>query len=156
MTNFSDILAKSAAEIKELALLPVGTYFGTVKSVTTGESSAKKTPYIRVTMTVDGIDADVDEEALEEAGGLVTDKGPREIRRDHYFIADQETFGVSLKRVLESAGVVDKSYAEIINDGLLNGRSVRIGYVHELYTGNDGEQRQRGLVNSIVFIKEAA
>lgn len=73
-TSFESILDTPAAAIERPKPLPAGTYDAIVKGLyEEGQSSQKKTPFVRFTYAFQAAGDDVDEEELAEIGGL-TDK----------------------------------------------------------------------------------
>ena len=68
--NFASILAESPDHVERPKPLPVGTYLCTVGTPEIGESSKKKTPFLRFPLKPLAPMQDVDEEALAEVGGL--------------------------------------------------------------------------------------
>lgn len=73
-TSFESILDTPAAAIERPKPLPAGTYDAVVKGLyEEGQSSQKKTPFVRFTYALQAAGEDVDEEELTDMGGL-TDK----------------------------------------------------------------------------------
>ena len=71
MVDFNAILAKKASDVKPPPLMPVGTYVVVATGQPqTGESSAKKTPWIGWDAKFVSPMDDVDREQLAEIGGL--------------------------------------------------------------------------------------
>ena len=68
--NFASILEEAPTEIIRPPVLPIGTYLCTVGQWEPGESSKKKTPFIKFPLKPIAAMEDVDEEALAEAGGI--------------------------------------------------------------------------------------
>lgn len=69
--NFSSILDEAPTEVNRPKPMPVGTYLFTVIGSPTYDKSAKKgTPYVQFTLKPIAAESDVDDEALEEAGGI--------------------------------------------------------------------------------------
>lgn len=97
--NFSSVLDMQASEIEPPKNLPVGSYVCLVDGRhETGESSQKKTPYVRFTLRPTEAMDDVDEEALAEAGGI----NGQTIRADFYLT---ENSAYRLKEFLEHCGI---------------------------------------------------
>lgn len=72
MANISDILNRPAEEVKAPPTLPVGSYHTIIKGLPEqGESSKKKTPYLRFSYQIAAVGPDVDEDevAAYEADG---------------------------------------------------------------------------------------
>lgn len=82
--NFAALLDEAPTEINRPKPLPQGTYLCTVTGWETGESSKKKTPFVRFSLLVIAADDDVDAEELEASGGF---EG-KTLRTDYYITAD--------------------------------------------------------------------
>lgn len=68
--NFKSILEASPSEVVRPPQIPVGTYLCTVGQWETGESSKKKTPFVKFQLTPIAAMEDVDDTALTVIGGL--------------------------------------------------------------------------------------
>lgn len=69
--SFESILDTPATEVDRPKPLPAGTYDGVVKGLyEQGESSQKKTPFVRFTYVMQAAGEDVDEEELQAIGGI--------------------------------------------------------------------------------------
>jgi hypothetical protein len=68
--NFASILNQSPTEVVRPKPLPVGTYLCKVGDWERGESSKKKTPFVKFNLRPLSALADVDETDLAEIGGL--------------------------------------------------------------------------------------
>lgn len=93
MTTFSDILDRAPTEVDRPKPLPSGTYTCVVNGLPEyGESSKKKTPFVRFTLKVLAADDDVDTEALNEwmqkAGGETRSLTDATIRDTYYLTED--------------------------------------------------------------------
>lgn len=67
MANISDILNRPAENVEAPKPLPVGSYLCVIKGLPEqGESSKRKTPYLRFTYQITSPLADVDEDAIKE------------------------------------------------------------------------------------------
>jgi hypothetical protein len=67
MSNFTDILNKPADEIKPMPTLPMGSYHTVVIGLPEqGESSKKKTPFLKFTHKIIAPLSDVDPDAIAE------------------------------------------------------------------------------------------
>lgn len=105
--SFESILDTKADEVERPKPLPAGTYDCVVKGMyETGESSQKKTPFVRFTYALVAAGEDVDEDALTE---LLTDKdgkpvpiGERTIK-DTYYTTPDALF--RLTDALENMGI---------------------------------------------------
>ena len=82
--NFASILDEAPTEINRPKPIPSGTYICVVNKWETGESSKKKTPFVRFTLTPIAAEEDVSEDDLAEAGGL---EG-KQLRTDFYITPD--------------------------------------------------------------------
>lgn len=86
--KFTSILSKAkVGEIEKPKPLPEGGYIAIIKSTTFGESSTKKTPFVRVNMELVAPMDDVDQDALQAMGGLKNNK----VRTDFY-LTDEAMF----------------------------------------------------------------
>lgn len=68
--NFASILSESPTEVDRPKPLPPGTYLCVVGVSEVGQSSKKKTDFLKFPLKPLAAMADVDEAALEEVGGL--------------------------------------------------------------------------------------
>lgn len=67
-TNFEDILNQPAADVKPPPLLPAGTYDTVIVGLPeAGESSKKRTKFLKFSHRIIAAESDVDEDALAEA-----------------------------------------------------------------------------------------
>lgn len=82
--NFASILDEAPTEINRPKPIPSGTYICVVNKWETGESSKKKTPYVRFTLTPIAAEEDVSEDDLADAGDL---EG-KQLRTDFYLTPD--------------------------------------------------------------------
>lgn len=97
--TFESILDTPATEVERPKPLPAGTYEGIVQGLfEQGESSKKKTPYVRFTYKVTSALDDVDSDELEEMGGLA-DK----TIKDTYYTTPEALF--RLTDTLEAMGI---------------------------------------------------
>jgi len=117
----SSLLDTKVDDIKRPKPLPVGTYSFLIKESTLGESSQKKTPYVRFDCQPIGFEADVNTAELD---GI--DLGKRSIGLDFFLTADAlwrakeffekiglESAGRSLREVIaECAGKQFKAYVK--------------------------------------------
>lgn len=149
--NFDNILNKRIEEITRIPL-PPGSYSAELVSVAPDKSKNKGTPLIRMIFSLTGALDDVDQELLTKAGGLGAEGKPRQVRKEFYWIADQEAFGSNFDRVLRSAGL-DKTttLGQILAEGMLNGRSCVLTIVNSMRqnqtTGEDEAQMEISGVN---------
>lgn len=68
--NFASILSEAPTEINRPKPLPVGTYLCIVGTPEPGQSSKKKTDFLKFPLRPVAAMDDVDSDALEEVGGL--------------------------------------------------------------------------------------
>ena len=69
--SFESILDTPATEVERPKPLPAGTYSCIVRGLPEyGESSQKKTPFVRFTLAVQAAGDDVDTDELQEIGGI--------------------------------------------------------------------------------------
>src|SRR5580693_8580985 len=99
MANISDILNRPAEDVEAPKPLPPGSYNCIVKGLPEqGESSKKKTPFLKFALQITSPREDVDEEALTEYGDVVG----KQIDAT-YYITDDALF--MLTDFLESLGI---------------------------------------------------
>src|ERR1700734_3821716 len=78
MANISDILNRPAEDVEAPKPLPPGSYNCIVKGLPEqGESSKKKTPFLKFALQITSPREDVDEEALTEYGDVVGSRSTR-------------------------------------------------------------------------------
>jgi len=82
MTDFRDMLSRNTGEVERPKPIPVGTYLMTVLRHETGESSLKKTPFVRFFFRLQSPGEDVDQELLPENWQT------RELRTEFYITED--------------------------------------------------------------------
>lgn len=70
MADFESLLSMNADEVERPKPRPAGHYIALITGHEFGESSKKKTPYVRYAVKLMEALSDVDEEMLEEAGGF--------------------------------------------------------------------------------------
>jgi hypothetical protein len=131
--NFGSILDKQASTIEPPKNLPVGSYVCMVNGRhETGESSQKKTPFVRFELKPTEAMEDVDQDALEEAGGI----GDKTIRADFYLT---EASAYRLKEFLEHCGIDSegRTMREMLDDA--PGCTVVATIRHEM--AQDGSNR---------------
>lgn len=89
-TDYKTLLQKPADSFKKPPTWPAGTYHGKIKQTEFGESSQKKTPYLRVIAQPIAAGEDVDQERLASPGpGLPPiDMSKRTFRTDFYLTED--------------------------------------------------------------------
>jgi len=81
--DFSNLLTKPVDTIERPPVLPAGHYFGSVAKYEFGESSQKKTPYLRVHVQLHSPDADIDPESIAKI-----DLSKRTLRSDFFLTED--------------------------------------------------------------------
>lgn len=83
--SFSDILDTPATDVERPQPLPAGTYSAVVRGLPEhGQSSQKKTPFVRFTLAITAAGEDVDAEELEAIGGIAD----KTIRSTYYTTPD--------------------------------------------------------------------
>lgn len=99
MANISDILNRPADEVEAPKPLPPGSYNCVVKGLPEqGESSKKKTPFLKFALQITSARDDVDEDALKEYGPVAG-----KIIDATYYITDDALF--MLTDFLSSLGI---------------------------------------------------
>lgn len=81
--NFKELLKKPLDTVKRPPALPDGTYYGVVKSYEFGESSNKKTPFVRFHFLAMYGGEDIEASLLE---GI--DLSKRDLKKDFYITED--------------------------------------------------------------------
>lgn len=110
--NFSALLEKPADSVERPKPLPAGTYLCVVKGLPeNGESTQKKTPFVRFNCQPLQAQEDVDQDALKEMGGL-----ENKMIRDTYYVTEDALW--RLKKFLEDLGIEaeDKSIGQMISE----------------------------------------
>lgn len=111
-TNLADILSTPASDAVAPPPFPEGGYHCVVAGLPEQiESSEKKTPGLRFTLKPIGVDEDVDEDELEEIGGI---EG-KTIRND-VWVTPASAF--MLREFLEACGIESegKSLSEMVDE----------------------------------------
>ena len=105
MVDFRNLLTQPADNFKKPPLLPGGTYHGILATREFGESTQKKTPYVRFNVKFNAPGEDVSTELLKDI-----DLSKRSLRKDFYLTDDAtyrlvefgKTFGIPTEgRTLE-------------------------------------------------------
>lgn len=106
--DFRTLLSKSTDTIERPKPLPQGTYYGTISRHEFGESSNKRTPYVRFHLQLTGPSDDIDPDMME---GIDCTK--KTLRRDFYLTEDAL---YRLKDFMESLGIetAGRSLGEVI------------------------------------------
>lgn len=107
--SFESILDTPVADVERPAPMPAGTYDVIVRGqYEEGQSSQKKTPFVRFTYVFQAAGEDVDEDQLRE---ILTDKDgnarplSEKIIKDTYYTTPEALF--RLTKVLEDMGIED-------------------------------------------------
>lgn len=79
MVDFSTLLSVPTENVERPVPMPAGTYQGIIKKYTLGETSGKKTPYVRFTIGQISAEDDVDAEAI-----ATMDLSSKELEADFY------------------------------------------------------------------------
>ena len=123
--SFAPILDRPASEIERPKPIPAGTYTALVKGLPEfGESSQKKTPYARFTFELIAAGDDIDQEALEEMGGI----GGKTLRNDYYLTEDALW---RIKQFAEDCGVDPEGLTVGQMLEYANGAQVQVVVRHE-------------------------
>lgn len=112
MPNFAELLNKPAGQAKKPTVLDAGDYPVVIKGHEFGESSNKKTPYVRFNLGVLGWPEGATPQTDEE--GDVVDLSKKSLRRD-FFLTDDALYRLDefLRDELGIA-VEGRSYAETL------------------------------------------
>lgn len=124
MPDFSALLRKPAGEAKRPPLLPGGDYMGVVKSFEMGESSQKKTPFVRFNVVLQDWPTSAPQEwqvpgpdgkSMVQISRSDVDLSKRQMRRDFFFTEDAL---YRLDEFLRSCGisVEGRTYEEALPD----------------------------------------
>lgn len=122
--DFTEILSKQVGSAPAPKPLPPGTYIGVVEGlpqvrpVTMKDGTTKGVLGVQVALTEPG--DDVDEDALQEAGGLVRDSGSRRTVRADFWLDEDSLW--QLDRFLGGFGLEDMTYTDAFQE--LAGKSV--------------------------------
>lgn len=111
--NFKDLLGKRADQAEKPKPIPAGTYFGQITKWEATESSQKKTPGVKIHFNLTGADQDVNEDELQEAGGLAAVQ-KRKVSTTFWLTEDSE---YRLREFLEGPcklETAERSYAELL------------------------------------------
>ncbi len=108
--DFSALLNKPLDDIKRPPALPAGTYYGRVNKFEFDKSSEKKTPFLRLHLTITSAGDDVSPDDLKEI-----DLSKKQLRKDFYITPDAE---YRIKEFLESCSIptAGRSLGEAIPD----------------------------------------
>jgi len=97
--TFESILDMPASEVERPKPLPAGTYDAIVKGLyEEGQSSQKKTPFVRFTYAITNAGDDVDADELAEMGGIA-----EKTIKDTYYTTPEAMF--RLTDALENMGI---------------------------------------------------
>lgn len=113
--NWQDILNAKPEEAKKPEPLPPGTYIGVIESHEFGESSQKKTPYVRYKVKLIAPGEDVDRDAFNTFGG--TEKLSKTSRDLDYYMSDDARYRHT--EFLQNAckiNVTGRGWAECIDE----------------------------------------
>lgn len=99
MSTFEEILSMPSHEVKRPPPMPPGVYLCSVQSSREGESTNKKTPYIEYTLKPLQPYKDVDEDELEQSGGLEN----RTLRATFYVNEGEQPW--RLRKFLDDCGL---------------------------------------------------
>jgi hypothetical protein len=144
MPDFSSLLSKPAGEAKKPPVLDAGDYPGVIKGYELGESSQKKTPYVRFQIGLTGWPDGADTQTRED--GTPIDLSTKALRRDYFLTPDALW---RLDEMLKSLGIdmAGKSYQDILPE------TVGTGIIAEVRQGMN--QQTNDLFNEVNGIKAA-
>lgn len=112
MPNFADLLNKPSGQAKKPPVLDAGDYPGVIKGHEMGESSQKKTPYVRFNLGLIGWPEGAEAQIKED--GTPIDLAGKSLRRD-FFLTDDALWRLDQflrdELGLELEG---RSYAEVL------------------------------------------
>ncbi len=86
MPNFADLLNKPAGEAKKPPVLDAADYPGVIKTYEPGESSQKKTPFVRFNIGLTGWPEGAEPQLKED--GTPIDLSTKSLRRDYFLTPD--------------------------------------------------------------------
>lgn len=132
--DFASILDMPATDVERPKPLPEGTYFGIIQGMyEQGESTKKKTPFVRFNLAVQSVGEDVDEDDLKAFG----DEGViGKTIKDTYYTTPDALF--RLTDFLENAGIelADKSIRAALDET----PNCSIGFYIGHRASEDGQQ----------------
>lgn len=121
MPDFTNLLHRPMDEIKQPEAWPQGLYPGRILRYEPGESSQKKTPYIRFTVAPTGFPDDMEDEAKQ------TLKLDGKTFRADYYLTEDSIFRLrDLAAELGHSGMLDEALPQMV------GSDVKIDLVQEL------------------------
>ena len=104
MPDFTQLLSKPLNDVKRPPLLPSGSYYGVIRSWEPGESSQKKTPFVRFNVAMTHPADDVDTGEMKSRGIDTSVIAKKQMHQDFYITADAE---YRLKEFYETLGISD-------------------------------------------------
>lgn len=145
MPDFASLLNKPAGEAKKPPVLDAGDYPGVIKSYEPGESSQKKTPFIRFQVGLTGWPEGADPQTRED--GTPIDLSTKTLRRD-FFLTEDALW--RLDEFLRSIGVEvsGRTYADALPE------TVGAGVLVEVRQGMN--QQSNDLFNEVAGLKALA
>lgn len=105
MVDFSKITSMSFDNVERPKPAPQGHWLGMIESHEYGESSQKKTPFVRLNIKLVQPQDDVEQEAIEEAGGM--EKITKRTLRHEFYLTEDAAF--RLKEFFEEVLQMDTS-----------------------------------------------
>lgn len=124
MVNIPDIIDQAPKDIPGPPKAPEGTYLCLVESHEFGQSSQKKTPYVRYNFRALQEQEDVDSDALEAEGGL-----EKLTIRDEFYLTDGAIFRLG-NFLSQSLGLPDdQTMRQLIP--MADGQQVFVSIEHE-------------------------
>lgn len=121
MPDFTSLIHKDMAEVKKPPAWPMGLYPGRILRYEPGESTQKKTPYMRFTVGVTGFPDDFTD---EQKSGL--DIEGKTFRADYYLTEDALFRLADLLKSMGLKGFIDEALPQCV------GEEVKIDLSQEL------------------------
>ena len=106
--DFKSLLGRSLDDVKKPSPVPAGTFYGVIQRYEFGETSEKKTPFVRFHIGLTAPGDDIDPELL-----IGVDLSKRALRKDFFLTPDAE---YRLKDALNALGIntTGRTFAETI------------------------------------------
>ena len=141
------LLDVSMDDVVEPGQTPAGSYLAQITNFEQGESSKKKTPFFEFEFSILDVGEDVDEEALEEAGGRDAIIG-RTVS-DEFYITEKALF--MLKNFLENAlgfEVEGLTLRQVLSETVPQalGQQVWVHVIRETFPRRNGETGTRAVI----------
>lgn len=143
MPDFASLLSKPAGEAKKSPVLDAGDYPGVIKGWEPGESSQKKTPFVRFNLGLTGWPEGADPQQKED--GSVIDLSTKSLRRDYFLTPDALW---RFDEFLKDCGIElnGRTYMDVIPE------TIGMGVLVEVRQGMN--QTTNGLFNEVAALKK--